>query len=695
MHTRLWKFMLAAAACLLACAAAGCTEQASSDSSSVSLNPPENLSIDNDILSWDACPDATGYSVTIGATVYQTDQTSLDLFPLISSPELLEIEVRALLPGIITSSNPATIPYDARIPESALSYEFLSMNNTYRVYLESSGYSGKIIVPAYVNDLPVSSVIGFSSSSVSAVYLPDSVTLSPKAFSDAASLKRIRLPSALPKLPWATFSGCSSLQSVSLPASVTEIGTEVFSGCESLASISVSDENPVFYSENNCILQRSDNLLVAGCSASVIPESASKIGDYAFCTISNRTISIPDSVTEIGYQAFAGSKLTEIHFSPYVSYIDNLALVTCNDLKSITVDQDNPVYRSENNCLIRKADDTLVIGCSASVIPDSVSKIGDCAFGYCHSLTQISIPDSVTEIGNDAFFFCTSLQEVCIPASVVSMGSRIFCSCTDLQKASILTTADLGVSAFSECTSLREVSFVQGIQKIGDLAFLRCPSLTEVTIPYGVTYIGFSAFSSCISLEKLWIPEGVIDILNNAIINCPRLCTTMPESATSLGVQMGLYPHPVNTALYASQKSFEAANLMMLGFPTCEISNEDHYPYVVSATMLYHDVSLLLNHWSVPVRRGYTFLGWATEENGSPVYTPTVVSTGYPAAFNTPSKPVSLTEEQLLSIPVGTTLYAVWGSEAPELPQSQQEKQIPSLPPALNIDLIDPKFFKI
>ena len=48
-------------------------------------------------------------------------------------------------------------------------------------------------------------------------------------------------------------------------------------------------------------------------------------------------------------------------------------------------------------------------------IPDSVTTIGESAFGYCENLTSVTIPDSVTTIGEMAFVGCTKLISVTIP----------------------------------------------------------------------------------------------------------------------------------------------------------------------------------------------------------------------------------------------------------------------------------------
>ncbi len=136
------------------------------------------------------------------------------------------------------------------------------------------------------------------------------------------------------------------------------------------------------------------------------------IGDYAFYDCTGLTsITIPNSVTSIGYAVFSG----------------------CTDL-TITVADGNTGYRSEGNCLIETASQTLIAGCKNSVIPTdgSVTNIGEYAFYWCTGLTSITIPDSVTSIGDGAFSYCTGLTSITIPNSVTSIGDGAFSECTGL-----------------------------------------------------------------------------------------------------------------------------------------------------------------------------------------------------------------------------------------------------------------------
>ena len=157
-------------------------------------------------------------------------------------------------------------------------------------------------------------------------------------------------------------------------------------------------------------------------------------------------------------------------------------------------------------------------------IPDSVTSIGGSAFGNCKSLTNMTIPDSVTLIGNGAFLGCTSLTSVTIPDSVTSIGEQAFSECTSLTSVTIPdSVTSIGEQAFSECTSLTSVTIPDSVTSIGEQAFSECTSLTSVTIPDSVTSIGEQAFSECTSLTSVTIPDSVTSIGNGAFASCTSL----------------------------------------------------------------------------------------------------------------------------------------------------------------------------
>ena len=181
----------------------------------------------------------------------------------------------------------------------------------------------------------------------------------------------------------------------------------------------------------------------------------------------------------------------------------------------------------------------------------TVTCIGNGAFGWCKSLTGVTIPDSVTSIGGSAFYGCTSLTNVTIPDSVTSIGGSAFGNCKSLTNMTIPDSVTLiGNGAFLGCTSLTSVTIPDSVTSIGEQAFSECTSLTSVTIPDSVTSIGNGAFASCTSLTGIWVAEGNNDYSSDAsgvlfnkdkitLVQCPGTFReyTIPDSVTSIGEQ--------------------------------------------------------------------------------------------------------------------------------------------------------------
>ena len=100
-------------------------------------------------------------------------------------------------------------------------------------------------------------------------------------------------------------------------------------------------------------------------------------------------------------------------------------------MTTISVESGNTVYDSRNNCnaIVESATNTLMFGCKNTIIPNSVTSIGERAFEDCDGLTSITIPNSVTSIGEGAFYSCDGLTSISIPNSVTSIGEYAFEYC--------------------------------------------------------------------------------------------------------------------------------------------------------------------------------------------------------------------------------------------------------------------------
>ena len=168
-----------------------------------------------------------------------------------------------------------------------------------------------------------------------------------------------------------------------------------------------------------------------GIKTVTIGDGITSIGDYAFYSCRGLTeLTLPNSVTSIGNPNS-------------VTSIGNSAFGGCSGLEKITVDGGNKRYDSRDNCnsIIETGTNTLIVGCKNSVIPNSVTSIGDGAFRGCSGLTELTLPNSVWSIGEYAFQGCSGLTELTLPSSVTRIGKNAFSDCSGLEK--IISLAEI------------------------------------------------------------------------------------------------------------------------------------------------------------------------------------------------------------------------------------------------------------
>lgn len=147
----------------------------------------------------------------------------------------------------------------------------------------------------------------FAKSGLTSVVIPEGITRLPDGtFTECQNLETVTLPTTLEAIENNAFSN-SGLTSIFIPKGVTSISSTSFNYYGKLSTISVSDENTTYDSRNNCnaIIQTATNQILRGTSNTIIPNTATSIGDNAFNDINSLTsIVIPESVTSIGQYAF-------------------------------------------------------------------------------------------------------------------------------------------------------------------------------------------------------------------------------------------------------------------------------------------------------------------------------------------------------------------------------------------------------
>lgn len=360
---------------------------------------------------------------------------------------------------------------------------------------------------------------------------------------------------------------------------------------------------PISYQDNY------KNPLCSNIHSVTIPQSVTSIGYEAFCHCKNlQSLTLEGSIESMGDGAFA--YCTSLKTFPLVGNIKKIgkyAFYNCSDLENVT-------------------------------IPDSVTSIGDHAFQYCDVLDNVTIPQSITSIGDEAFsscihlklttpslgeklqtigdraFYYCSLHEVTIPQSVTSIGDGAFSKCYGLQSLTINNAAtSIGDYAFNDCSSLKTLKLGEHITTIGDGAFYYCYMLSTITIPEKVEKIGSNTFYYCKHLKSITLPAG-LKYFEASLDDCPTDCVIY-------------YNNDEHTAdeRFGSHTQLAGRKLLCLCNVTFDANGgtltdkggnpTDHA--VVSAYKTQKIKADDLKAIPDPTRAGYNFTGWYTKDGTS------------------------------------------------------------------------------
>lgn len=357
------------------------------------------------------------------------------------------------------------------------------------------------------------------------------------------------------------FEGCTSLKEITLNNSV--VGASAFYGCSKLSKVTingVSGEN--FVIEERAFGNTALSNIKFASDCNVI-----RIGDKAFEKTKLVSITLPNGLSEIGADIFAGTTTLKSVVLPSSFDYEDIVLAS-GLLSGLNVSmQDESNYSLEGGVLYNKDKTVLLAVVDTSVtsveIPSTVTKIYDYAFANS-KVTSITIPANVTQIGEGAFkssklaniviegniteikdetFNLTNLVSITLPSSVKSIGAYAFAK-TLISDIDLGNVQSVGDYAFSDCMQLSSVTLTESLSTLGNYVFANCSQLETITIPavksmgMGVfaksgvknvvfgdnaTTIGEYTFAGLTSLKKVVLGNGIQEIGMFSFSGCSNL----------------------------------------------------------------------------------------------------------------------------------------------------------------------------
>lgn len=321
---------------------------------------------------------------------------------------------------------------------------------------------------------------------------------------------------------WLKYKG--DIKNVVISQGITSVANAAFSGCANLESISLPDSITIIGRNafaNTALYSNSDNWYN---DVFYIDNFLIKAKE----TVTSHTVK--DGTKVIANSAFSDCKdLTDITIAQSVTVIGNSAFSGCSKLAAITVTDgiseigdeafagtafyNNPENWNEDALYIGSCLLRVKTETSAFTVKDGTKTLADYALGSCKNLETVIIPDGVENIGGSAFSYCQKLTSAVLPDSVKRIGS----------------------GAFGNCTNLENINIPEGIERIESGTFSDCSKLTAVPMSNNVRFIGSNAFKSCKNILSISIPDGVSDIGGGAFEECENLSEiTVPHGVKNI-----------------------------------------------------------------------------------------------------------------------------------------------------------------
>ncbi|MBO5528181.1 MAG: leucine-rich repeat protein [Bacilli bacterium] len=419
------------------------------------------------------------------------------------------------------------------------------------------------------------------------VILPDTITvIENNAFNGCSNLTNVTLGRGITSIKAYAFAHCSQLRIVELNSSLKTIESNIFQECPNHVTLLVKGEpfqtDPWYYDMGNYryfsvafdysgkyvvidyvvyaltkngvvaagnignlrSMSIRDNVEIDGVSYPVIGVSdfafsgmsdlssvtfgsnIKTIGRYAFYYASLTEVTIPESVTSIGAQAFdQGDKKMTI----FVATFSVNASFDYPSAEHVYFGTVGPLFTYDGN------DYGVTLSGGAILLNWNGNKNG-----------EIDLPGAVTDgegasralqaIGQDVFRDANNINKITLPAGLIAICNRAFYNCTALQTVeySGMSLETIGQEAFYNCYNLTSANFVASATLIHDRAFQYCRAINEITFGNTLTSIGDSAFFECYQLPSINLPNSLKTVGSHAFYNCYNAGITLGNSLETI-----------------------------------------------------------------------------------------------------------------------------------------------------------------
>ena len=338
---------------------------------------------------------------------------------------------------------------------------------------------------------------------IESITLPETVTtMYDRAFQSCDSITQFTFPAGITAVPEAVLYHCDKLQTVTLAAGTTSIAGDAFENCPQLSDMNLAEQT-----------------------------SLTSVGNYAFLNTGFVNVTLPNSITDMGWAVFQNcKKLESINVPTDIDYVPYDYCEDCNNLRSVQMHDGIRTIRHDAflNC------DSLV----NIELNDQITSIENRAFQRCQKLNLPKLPDALTNLEYQAFHLTSSFTTpITIPAGVTYIGNDCF-NGSAIKTVVMHDGLTLGGGVFRNNDSLRSVRLPQDLTTIRDYTFYKCGGLKQIDLPETVTRIENNAFDLS-GLESIELPESLNHIGNYAFASTQLTSFRMPDGFT--GTDYGTY----------------------------------------------------------------------------------------------------------------------------------------------------------